>query len=192
MESFCPKRSYLRPHLAVLWTQCINQVQIYHNMTQYQLGAPSWNRKAFFSLHLHLAERCCKNLPRARGPARCKSGPAITWLVSVTIYCTIFQKQFSNSPLTLPVFTHKIFKKKLAMENADWTNRWTSIEGAWAPWPNMYSYNWLFSWQNKILYGKSSSGLLFTAKMWQETVHLTSPYVDQITYKKIKLQNARC
>ena len=37
--------------------------------------------------------------------------------------------------------------------------------GDWASWPNIYSYNWLFSWQNKNLYGKSSSGLLFTAKM---------------------------
>ena len=43
-------------------------------------------------------------------------------------------------------------------------------------------YNWLFSWQNKNLYGKSLSGLLFTAKMLQETMHLTSPYLDQITY----------
>ena len=66
----------------------------------------------FFGFHLHLAERCCKNLQSARGLARCKSGPAITWLVDVTIYCTIFQKQFINLPPTSPVFTHKIIKKK--------------------------------------------------------------------------------
>ena len=52
--------------------------------------------------------------------------------------------------------------KKLAIENADWTNHWNSIEGALA---NVYSYNWLFSWQNKNILEKSSSGLLFTAKM---------------------------
>ena len=150
MESFCPKRSYLRPTSSRFMNAMHYQVPIYHNMTQYKLRASSWNRKAFFGLHLYLAERCCENLLSARGPARCKSGLAITWLVDVTIYCTIFQKQFSNSPPTSPVFTHKIFKKKLAMENADWTNHWTLIEGAWAPWPNMYSYNWLFSWQNKI------------------------------------------
>ena len=68
------------------------------------------------------------------------------------------------------------------MENADWTNHWTSIEGAWAPWPNMRSYDWLFSWQNKNLEGKPSSGFLFTAKMLHETMHRTSPYLDQITY----------
>ena len=34
----------------------------------------------------------------------------------------------------------------------------------------------------QISSGKSSSGLLFTAKMQPETMHLTSPYVDQITY----------
>ena len=68
------------------------------------------------------------------------------------------------------------------MENADWTNRWTSIEGAWAPWPNMHFYNWLFSWQNKNLCEKSLSGFSFTAKMLHETMHLTSPYLDQIRY----------
>ena len=59
-------------------------------MTQYQLGAPRPNCKSFFGLHLYLAERCCENFQSARDPARCKSGPAITWLVGVTIYCTIF------------------------------------------------------------------------------------------------------
>ena len=103
-------------------------------MTQYQLGAPSWYRKIFFGLLLYLAERCCENLQSARGLARCKSGPATTWLVDVTIYCTIFQKQFSISPSTSPVFTHKILLKKLSTENADWTDHWTSIEGAWASW----------------------------------------------------------
>ena len=33
------------------------------------------------------------------------------------------------------------------------------------PLANVYSYNWLFSRQNKNLSGKSSSGLIFTAKM---------------------------
>ena len=47
--------------------------------------------KTFYGLHLHLAETSCVNLQSARGPARCKSGSAIIWLVSVTIYCTIFQ-----------------------------------------------------------------------------------------------------
>ena len=34
----------------------------------------------------------------------------------------------------------------------------------------------------KISEGKSSSGFSFTAKMLHETMHLTSPYLDQITY----------
>ena len=45
----------------------------------------------FFYLHLYLAGRSCQNPQSASGPARCKSGPAITWLVGVTFYCTIFQ-----------------------------------------------------------------------------------------------------
>ena len=47
-------------------------------MAQYQLKA----LLTFYGLHLHLAERCSENLQSARGPARCKSGPAITWLVA--------------------------------------------------------------------------------------------------------------
>ena len=47
--------------------------------------------KTFYRLHLRLAERCFGNLQSARGPAQCKSGPAITWLVGVTINYTIFQ-----------------------------------------------------------------------------------------------------
>ena len=119
-------------------------------MTQYQLGAPSWNRKTFFGLHLYLAKRCCKNLQSARGLARCKPSPTITWLVGVTIYCTIFQKQISISPPTSPVFTHKILKKTLAMENADWTNHWTSIERAWAPWQTCTPITGYFHDKTKI------------------------------------------
>ena len=54
------------------------------------------------------------------------------------------------------------------------------LKGAWAPWPYMY-YNWLTSWQNKNLQEKSSSGLLFTAKILHEALCFTSPYMDQIT-----------
>ena len=45
----------------------------------------------------------------------------------------------------------------------------------------MYSYNWLTSCQNKNLEGKSSSGLLFTAKILQEAMCLTYYHLDQIT-----------
>ena len=60
-------------------------------MAQYQLRALRSNLKTFYGLYLHLAEGCCENLQSARGPVRRKSDPAITWLVSVTIYCTIVQ-----------------------------------------------------------------------------------------------------
>ena len=39
----------------------------------------------------------------------------------------------------------------------------------------MYSYNWLFSWQNKISYGKSSNGLLSTAKILQKGQFMLLP-----------------
>ena len=44
--------------------------------------------KTSFGLHLYLPGRCCKNSLSARSPAQCKSGPGITCLVSITIYCT--------------------------------------------------------------------------------------------------------
>ena len=31
--------------------------------------------------------------PRARSPTQCKSDPAMTWLVDVTIYCTLFNNK---------------------------------------------------------------------------------------------------
>ena len=103
-------------------------------MTQYQLGAPSWNRKIFFGLHLYFRERCCKNLQSARGLARCKSSPPITWLVDVTIYSTIFQKQFSISPPTSPAFTYKIVFKKISPGKC-WLNESLNFNwGSWAPW----------------------------------------------------------
>ena len=65
--------------------------------------------KTFFGLHLYLPGRCCKNSLSARGHAQCKSGPGITCLVSITIYCT------DDSPRQ---FLRKKYLKKIAMENA--------------------------------------------------------------------------
>ena len=47
--------------------------------------------RLFFDIHLYLAGRSYENPQSASGPARRKSGPATTRLVSVTFYCTIFQ-----------------------------------------------------------------------------------------------------
>ena len=55
------------------------------------------------------------------------------------------------------------------------------MRGPGPPGPYMYSCNWLTSWQNKNLEGKSSSGLLVTPKILQEAMCLTYPYMDQIT-----------
>ena len=47
--------------------------------------------ETFFYLLLYLAGKSCENLQNARGQARCKSGPAITRLLGIAVYCTIFQ-----------------------------------------------------------------------------------------------------
>ena len=108
-------------------------------------------------------------------PARAK-----TWFAGVTIYCTFFS---NNWPPPRQFLCNKILLKKISYStgNAHWTKFW--IKRAWAFWPYMYSYNWLFSWQNNNLYGKFSVGLLFSAKILQEAMYFTFPYVGQITYK---------
>ena len=73
---------------------------------------------------------------------------------------------------------HKILLKKLVMENADWTNHWSSIEGAGRTYTALTGY---FYDKTKSL-RKIFQRLLFTAKMLQETMHLAFPYLDQITY----------
>ena len=88
-------------------------------MAQYQLRALRSDLKTFFGLHLHLAEKCFENLQSARVPARPKSGPAITWFFSVTIYRTIFQQQFINSLPPRQFLRTKYFLKNENMKNAD-------------------------------------------------------------------------
>ena len=73
-------------------------------------GAQRLNGKTFFGLQPYLAGRCCDNPQTTRGPAHRKFGPEITWLVGVTIYCTMFQLQFTS---TSPVFTRKIIFEKI-------------------------------------------------------------------------------
>ena len=161
-------------------------------MTQYQLDAPSWNRKILFILHLYLAERCCENLQRARGLARCKFGPAITWLVDVTIYCTVFQKQFNISPPTSPVFTHKILFFKISHGKC-WLNESLNFNwGGVGPLANMYSYHWLFSWQNKISKENLRVDYYLLLKCCQRQCTLLPPTWTKSHTIKIKLQNAKC
>ena len=44
------------------------------------------------------------------------------------------------------------------------------LRGPGAPWPYMYSYNWLFLYQNKSR--KSSSGLLFTTRIVAKLINV--------------------
>ena len=67
--------------------------------------------RLFFYLHLYLAGRSCENPQSARGLVRCKSGPAITWLIGVTFCNIIFQTQFSNSPPPRLFYAQNTLKK---------------------------------------------------------------------------------
>ena len=83
------------------------------------LGAPPPNPRASGGWGL------CFQTPKHSSPPLRISGCAPdTWLVSETThllyYFSITIHKFTS---TSPVFTHKILFKKLAMENADGTNR---------------------------------------------------------------------
>ena len=80
-------------------------------MAQYQLGALSSVGETFCGLHLYFAKRCRENLQSAKCSAQGNCGPATTWLVGVTIYCTI--SIFNNKQPPLRQFLgEKILLKK--------------------------------------------------------------------------------
>ena len=126
IESFCTKSCYLRPssNLFMNVMQYLGNVMQYlffHKIAQYKLGAPCSDSETFFGLHLYLAERHCKNLQRAKGPAKCKSGPSYYTVSKRNHLLYHFKKQQFTS--TWPIFTRKnTFEKKNGLGNAHWTN----------------------------------------------------------------------
>ena len=94
IKDFCPKSYYLR-RSSNLFMNVMQQTSpdLPHGTVP---GAQLLEGKTFFSgLHLYLARRFCENLQvpgtsRIVNPTR-----SITWFVSVTIYCAIFN---NNSP----------------------------------------------------------------------------------------------
>ena len=65
------------------------------------------------------------------------------------------------------------------------------LRGAWPPGRRVL-YDWLFSWQNKNLKGKSSNGLLFTAKILLEAMYLTFPtWTKSLAKFNPKMQNIK-
>ena len=56
-------------------------------MAQYQ--EPRAQIKCFFDLYLYLAEKYCKNPKVPAVQLHVNPALAITWLVGVTIYCTV-------------------------------------------------------------------------------------------------------
>ena len=89
MKGFCPKSCYLRPSSKLFYER--NAITSAVFAMWHSARAQRSDSKISYGLHLHLAGRCCKNPLNARDPAQCKSDPGITCLVSVTIYCTMFQ-----------------------------------------------------------------------------------------------------
>ena len=89
INNFCPKSCYLGPssNLSMNVMQQPGPDLSYGTMPE----APRLDYKAFFWSLPVFGRKRSQNPQSARGPAQCKSGPGITWLVSVTIYGTVFQ-----------------------------------------------------------------------------------------------------
>ena len=78
-----------------------------------QCQGPRTQKRLFFSLHLYLAGKYCKN-PTVLGAQlnlNVSQAWATTWFVGVTIYCTFFNY---NSPPPHQFLCNKILLKKLA------------------------------------------------------------------------------
>ena len=64
---------------------------------------------------------------------------------------------------------------------------------SWAPWPYIYSNNWLISRQNQTLKEKLSSRILLTTIILQEAMFLISRNLGQINHiQLIQQQIATC
>ena len=77
--------------------------------------------KTFFSLHLYLAGKYCKNLKVPGTQLNVNPARAITWFVDVTMYCTFYN---NNSPPPRQFLCNKILLKKISYSkgNAHRTN----------------------------------------------------------------------
>ena len=92
-------------------------------------GAPR-SYKTFFDLHLYLAEKYCENLSVPRVQLNVNPAWAITWLVSVTTYCTFFN---NNSPPPGQFLCTKIRLKKLATVRGMLIEQIFELRGPGAP-----------------------------------------------------------
>ena len=104
---------------------------------------------------------------------------SITWLVSVTINCTVPFSTIIHFHLASFYATMYIWKI-LPRANVHWTNNWIWIDGVWVSWPHILLQATKQKYLRNILVWII---LLFTGKILQEAMYLTSPYLGQITYK---------
>ena len=81
-------------------------------------GAPLLDGKTFFCLHVCIWKEDLAKISKVPGaPRNVNSARAITCLVSVIIYCTIFQKRFSSTSPVFRLRDNMLLEKKLAREN---------------------------------------------------------------------------
>ena len=112
-------------------------------------SSPRSDDKTFFGLHLHLAGRCCKirqvpGAPRNVNPTQVSRLVGVTniRLEDATIYCTIFQQQFTS---TSPVLKRKnTFEKKISEGKCSLIKLLNLNRGSLGPLVVLVLLNWLF------------------------------------------------
>ena len=136
-------------------------------------GAPRSDGKTFYGFYLYLAGRCTENPQSTRGPQ------AITWLEGVTIYCIY---HFLTGTIHLQLLPRRFLRDKILLKNKiarvnmlieqiiEFELRGLKLPGRICT-PTASS----FMTKQKSLDRKSSSGSLFTGKILQEAIYLTSP-----------------
>ena len=138
-------------------------------------------------LHPYLARRFCKNFQSTVGPTQCKSSPVnnmvskrnyLLFHFSITIYLHL--ASFYATIL------YSTFENKSARGNAHWTNYWLWIEGLGPTGRTCTPTTGYFHDKTKIFKEYLQVDyLLLAAKILQEAINITSPYLRQLNHLQI-------
>ena len=141
-------------------------------------GAPR-SDKTFFGLHLDLAGNYCENPKVPGAQLNVNPGRAITWFVNVTIYCTFFN---NNSTPPRQFLCNEILLKKISYSKGMLIEQIFKLR--WPGPPGRICVPITSCFHDKTIISKQNTQLhCYTAKILQEAMYLTSPYLGQITYK---------
>ena len=98
----------------------------------------------------------------------------------------------NNSPIPCQFLRNKTLLKKISEGKCSLNKLLNLNRGGLNPLVVYALLQLVIIMQNKNLYEKPSSGLLFTAKILHEAMYLAFPYLSQITKFSRKMQDFKC